>query len=258
MLSVRLLIVAIVFFIFATMIKSCAQRPLIDEPLNAQQTWQKKEEKYVFYVPENGNVMRFEVSGNTVMNTWSSIEFSVFDENEQYLFTVTEELWKESGRDSDGYWEESQRVETFDIPFPKAGEYIAYVSDTSHGNNKSTYYYRIYPLQGDGAKLSWYIWLCGAIAVICFIYLIYLHDQEKLRLRNPYNRKKPTSFTLLIVIFSVPLLISTVFAMTLDDDDIDYLRYSYSSHYLSVDRSLKEQSITSSGFRTGGSGRGGK
>lgn len=70
-----------------------------------------------------GEVYEVTISSRVDENTWSFYEVEVLDEKDNYLFSFGEELWHETGRDSDGSWRE--KYERFDtkMTFPEPGIY---------------------------------------------------------------------------------------------------------------------------------------
>ena len=65
---------------------------------------------------------------------WSYLEAEVQDPEGEYLFGFGDELWAESGRDSDGAWHEEKTDYDVDLTIPQAGTYyLAFSgSDSTH------------------------------------------------------------------------------------------------------------------------------
>ncbi|KZN54665.1 hypothetical protein N474_17835 [Pseudoalteromonas luteoviolacea CPMOR-2] len=222
---------------------------------------------YKFETSKDGAMVRFEVKGYMRDNTWSSFEFEVFGTKETYLFTYHDELWTETGRDSDGAWRESRNHLYFDIRLPEAGEYHA-VLHTSKGPvpraraTENHFNFRVYEINGNKEWLNITMWLLG---ILCFgAFLIsdylgkrepssrYLHEFIQKRSKNEFM---PIAWLLALYVF----VLSALTAMACHDDDllIDYRGKSASNKNLKVDRQLREHSMSSAGYRTR-SGLGGK
>ena len=65
-------------------------------------------------------------------NESSYISGEVLDENEDTLYEFGKDSWHESGRDSDGYWSESDRNMTAKLVFSEPGTYYVKVSTENH------------------------------------------------------------------------------------------------------------------------------
>ena len=66
---------------------------------------------------------------------WNYVRGEVLDQNKNYLFSFGKELWAESGYDSDGPWQESDKSMSSKFTIQKAGTY--YIRLTSE-NSQTT------------------------------------------------------------------------------------------------------------------------
>lgn len=123
---------------------------------------------FLFDVPEDGQMMRFEIRGSVPTNQWQAVEIEVFNANDKYLFTYADEIWAESGREDGEYWEEHQSAPDYGFRFPEKGQYKAYVSSTSSNGVRYQFTFRVVPIEGDKSQLKPVMWMFGIIAVICF------------------------------------------------------------------------------------------
>jgi hypothetical protein len=57
-------------------------------------------------------------------NKWSSIYCSLLDEKKEYLYGFGKDLYRESGRDYDGYWSEQVTKMQSKLTIPKKGIYF--------------------------------------------------------------------------------------------------------------------------------------
>ncbi|MCG7549966.1 hypothetical protein [Pseudoalteromonas sp. Of7M-16] len=218
---------------------------------------------YEFRVSEDGALVRFEVYGNMPDNTWKSVEFEVFDPNEQYLFTLSRELWTETGRDSEGFWRESQGDLDFTIRLAEAGIYnvVLHVSNGPHSygpSRKKDFRFKVTELRGDAAAFLVLLFILVPIALLCGV-IVFKH----IEMHNKYGSRndsydldfKPVGW--LLALYSVLLIFAYFLAQNDSEADIDYHRKAAYKKHLAVDRHMREHSLSSAGYRTR-SGVGGK
>ena len=218
------------------------------------------EKAYRFNVPQAGQMMRLEISGTMPMNDWKSFELEVYDTQGAYLFTYYDELWSATGRDSDGKWTERKTKATLDQRFPKAGEYFLYLSDsakTRRSTAKTNYTIRVVPIRGDGKLLSPIIWVSGVLAFICLLVLMNRMQNDEGDNKYYWRTKpkpKPKSGKVFIAVFAASLCPLIVIAgiASHEDDDVDWNMVAYQKSRVSVDHSLRQQSLSGPAFRTGG------
>lgn len=114
-------------------------------------------------VVEENEVVNIAVSQHVKDRNWSYVEGEVVDSNDNYLFSFSEELWFETGRDSDGYWEEGKRSYDISITFPKPGKY--FLNFTSENNRSSGVGdIRVKAMKEIGSNVA-FLWL-GCISLI--------------------------------------------------------------------------------------------
>lgn len=223
-----------------------------------------KEDPYRFTVAKDGQMVRLEFKGTAPMNKWQSFDMEVFTADENYLFSYQDELWSESGYDSDGAWTERKRHAYFDIRFPKKGEYLVYLTDSTNNRSGSMKYtFRAVPINGNANAFKPLMYFFGVIALICFIIIGNIFEEESNKpMRPSFEPPKKKSNSWIYFFAGALLLWFIVFLIASDDDDdIDintyYIGYSHKSNSIYVDRSLRQQSLSGSNFRSG-SGKGGK
>lgn len=240
-----------------------------DVPMQLSKKFVEEDEAYHFTVSEDGQMMRLEVRGTMPMNSWKAMEMEVYAADGEYLFTYRDELWSETGTDSDGKWTERKEHAYFDIRFPKQGDYFLFLSDSSqrHTNaHRTNYYFRVVPIRGDKSIFTPMLYIFGGIALLCFIILSYRWEEERKQSTRKHppsiadmrEDSKPSSFVIYLVI-SILFLWMWLFwlASSNDDDDINYVNYAHGHYNLYVDRSVRQQSLSGADFRSGSS-RGGK
>lgn len=269
---IKLLIISALTFMVSFILQSILGGITEERPFQSHKQFANIDKAYQFNVPEDGQMMRFEISGKMPMNKWKSFDLEIFKDDGSYLFTYQDELWSESGRDSDGPWTEYKKKAFLEQRFAKKGNYSLYLTDSATSNKTTAtarYSIRAVPIKGDGSMLQAIKWGSGIIALLCFIVLIYRAEHNK-KERGGYlastpfkksivtkNNSTATTFYIVLAIFFIPLTISSILAFKNDDSDIDWLALSYHNKQISIDRELRQQSLSGPAFRTGGS-RGGK
>ena len=179
---VIVILMAILNFISA----SAVDYPTEDIPFSASGFFANSETPYTFKVPRNGNVMRLEIKGTMPMNTWKSVDMEVYDSNDNYLFSVQDELWSESGKDSSGEWTEHSKSGQVTIRFKHKGDYYLYLSDSAE-INKSTanveFIFRVVPVRGLPAIFyKWvtiYVFAAVALYPFMIIYSFVFDNKDK-------------------------------------------------------------------------------
>jgi|UPI00037AC892 hypothetical protein len=111
--------------------------------------------------------------------SWSFIEGQVLNANKQYLFAFGEDLWHETGRDADGYWDESLSDYDMDITFPKPGYYYLRFN-TESNNPPSAVDIRISKQRGSSLPHFWF----GLLSLLFGIFLNEMKNRTMIRLLN--------------------------------------------------------------------------
>ncbi|MBT4921570.1 MAG: hypothetical protein HON23_00980 [Rickettsiales bacterium] len=66
---------------------------------------------------------KVKIQANLGRQSWSFLEIEVLDSEKEYLYSFGKELWRESGRDSEGAWQENNTSYKMNITFAKTGNY---------------------------------------------------------------------------------------------------------------------------------------
>jgi len=111
------------------------------------------------------------------LESWSSIEVDVENENGDYLFGFGDELWHESGWDSDGYWEESKTAYDMDITFLDPGRYFLNITVQGKTDLQTSRNLRVTAKQTRGSSLL-FIW-AGFIAFVIAALMIWMRQAMK-------------------------------------------------------------------------------
>lgn len=107
------------------------------------------------------------------LNKWSYVEIGVLDDNKEHLFSFGDEMWHESGYDSDGQWVESKTDYSMDITFKKAGQYYFDVgSERNDGNGNSIV---ISAVKERGSNVLFLV--LGVLSLIIGGVIFYFKDQ---------------------------------------------------------------------------------
>jgi len=82
-------------------------------------------------VKKDRTVYLVEVFQRVNYGQWSSVTGNVLDQDKNYLFGFGEELWAESGRDSEGTWAESKNSYKMKMTLQKGTYYFEFESERS-------------------------------------------------------------------------------------------------------------------------------
>jgi hypothetical protein len=90
-------------------------------------------------VVEDNSVYSINISQSVTANSWTFITIDVLDQDKQYLFSFGDELWHESGYDSDGNWTESKNNFSLKMTFPTKGRYFLSLEGERSDNNGNAF-----------------------------------------------------------------------------------------------------------------------
>jgi len=102
-------------------------------------------------------------------NSWVFLESEVLDHNKEYLFSFGKELWRETGRDYEGRWQESDNKYEMKVTFPKSGSYYLKFNAEGSGNTNS-FKVKITKQRGSHLPYFWFGILCLGIVGILNLY----------------------------------------------------------------------------------------
>ena len=74
-------------------------------------------------VKKNNSSYKVMIHADLGWQSWSFLEIEVLDYDKEYLYSFGKELWRESGRDLEGAWQENNNSYNMNITFPKVGNY---------------------------------------------------------------------------------------------------------------------------------------
>lgn len=87
-------------------------------------------------IHEKNEIVELKISQHVGDRHWSAIDAEVVDAKGNYLFAFSEELWFETGRDSEGPWKEGKRNYDLSLTFPEPGNYfINFNSENSRNSS---------------------------------------------------------------------------------------------------------------------------
>lgn len=106
-------------------------------------------------VSNGWEVHNISITATLPFQSWSYIECEVLDADQEYLFSFGEELWYESGYDSDGKWIENKNNYDMKTTFPKKGIY--YLNFKSESNEKPLrIFVKSYRKNGSSVPHFWF------------------------------------------------------------------------------------------------------
>ncbi|AZZ96425.1 hypothetical protein [Pseudoalteromonas sp. R3] len=259
---IKTFILSLVIVILCFFGGALLEEPIAETPFALSTDFSNKDKAYQFEVPEDGQMMRFEINGTMKMNSWQAMDMEVYNADGTYIFSYQDELWSESGRDSEGDWTERKTKASLEIHFAKKGHYTLYLTDSnSYGFkfSRDKYYFRVIPIRGDASMLRPLRTIAGIIAFGCFCILAYRHENGyALSGKKPFdNNTKYKREPIYIGAISLSLFAAVFLYAQTKDDDINYALHAYGNKKMTVDRSIRQQSLSGANHR-GGSGRGGK
>lgn len=171
-LSKTLFIYAFICF-FTAIVFSCGQGQEITKrvPIKKNDTAQVsvKEEQIVgpIEVNEDNTVYSVDVKHPIAANSWSSITVELLDENKKFLMSFGEELWSETGYDSEGAWAESKEDFSIKVTIPKKGKYyLRLEGDASPSNLTRAATMTIQKKRGSSVAFWWAGFLSLIFAVV--------------------------------------------------------------------------------------------
>ncbi|TDF37213.1 hypothetical protein EYS14_13725 [Alteromonadaceae bacterium M269] len=118
-------------------------------------------------VEKPGEVFEVKVKGSLPDNHWTFVEVELLDGNEEYLYSFGQELWRESGRDSDGKWSEAKRDFETKITFPVTGfYYLNFIVESKRSVHPKTLKVTLLKRKGSDLPHFWLGMLCFVIGLI--------------------------------------------------------------------------------------------
>lgn len=121
-------------------------------------------------IHEVNEVVELKIAQHVGDRHWSAIEAEVVDAKNNYLFAFSEELWFETGRDSDGPWQEGKRNYDISVTFPEPGNYFINFS-SENSRSSSVGQIRIEANKKLGSSIA-HLWL-GFISLIIGVAILY-------------------------------------------------------------------------------------
>lgn len=93
-------------------------------PANERRIWLASgETSEPITISERNTLLNVTVAQRLATDSWSFPELQLLDADKEYLFSFGDELWYETGRDSDGPWVEHHTTYGLDVRVPEPGIY---------------------------------------------------------------------------------------------------------------------------------------
>lgn len=128
-------------------------------------------------VVDNNTVYLINVRQNVSSNSWSFITVDLLDANKQYLFSFGDEMWHESGYDSDGGWTESTNEFDMKVTFPNKGLfYLSVGGEKSTNNRNASVTVTVNKKVGSSLAFS----VVGILCLILAVGIWFFENKEKL------------------------------------------------------------------------------
>lgn len=120
-------------------------------------------------VEKPGETFEVFVRSRVPANRWAFVETEIVDQYEQYLYSFGQELWHETGRDSDGAWRERRSSFESNITFPEPGiYYLNFWTQKSYKTQKEQMRVVITKRNGSSVLHNW----LGIILIIIGLIMI--------------------------------------------------------------------------------------
>lgn len=107
-------------------------------------------------VDRPGETWQVFVRAGVPENRWNFIEIEVLNEKEEYLYSFAQELWHETGHDSDGFWREKRNNFETNITFPEPGfYYLNFWSQKRYTSRRDKMDVRLTKRNGSSVLHNW-------------------------------------------------------------------------------------------------------
>ena len=127
-------------------------------------------------VAKANTVYLIDVIQSVSSNSWTFLNIDVLDEQKQYLFSFGDELWHESGYDSEGGWSESNNSFNLKMTLPKKGIYYFNLKGEKGGGNTNSHAtVTINQKVGSSLALS----ILGIISLLAAVAVWYFRNKDK-------------------------------------------------------------------------------
>lgn len=263
---VQAFLATLIAFVVSLVIKSWMEAPLINYGEVSGKALIQQEEAYFFNVPEAGSMVEFTLTGKTPDNDWSVFDIEVYGPDGNYLFTYFDELWSETGKDSDGFWRESKQYASLTQRFSQPGTYHAILSHADGRLNVKYLNLGIKVLNGDSRYIKLIFRVCMILTVVLLIAIVLYFDIWIKSVNTPYSSKprsyrkpglatKIKLFLWLLVIYSICITSAGYVGAKKKTADVDWAHIHGSQ--TTRDKSLLGTTSVAADFR-GGAGRAGK
>lgn len=119
-------------------------------------------------IKKPGTVYDVEVSASLPSNHWSFVEVVVTDSYDDYMYSFGQELWHESGKDSEGHWTEKRTEFESSLTFPQTGEfYLNFVTNSKRNREPKRLNVTLVKKNGSAMLHFWLAILVLVVAIIC-------------------------------------------------------------------------------------------
>lgn len=120
-----------------------------------------------YEVTDNSAVYEFKLYQDLELNSWSYLTLELLDQDSSYIYGFGKDLWHEDGRDSDGYWRESNLDYNIKCTIDKKGVYYFNVlSELSRENMGTIIRFKVSELRGSSLAFYWQALFSLVIAII--------------------------------------------------------------------------------------------
>lgn len=126
---------------------------------------------------QNNEIVEITIAQQVSDRHWSTVIAEVMDEDHNYLFSFSEELWYETGRDAEGPWSEGRTNSNISVTFPESGNYFINFSSENSQNSRAGDI-QVEVSKKLGSSLA-FLWIGFISLIIGIVLLFYFSDGFK-------------------------------------------------------------------------------
>ena len=128
------------------------------------------------HIDKKNTIKNINIYKDVSLGRWTSIDVDVLDAQGTKLFSFGDQLWHESGYDSDGAWEESNREIEIPITFRSPGKYYLDIRTDTNETSQLSIYVSEATQRGSSIPFVLLSILSLIAALVC--YYLYQHSKR--------------------------------------------------------------------------------
>jgi hypothetical protein len=137
-------------------------------------------------VQEDGSVLQIEVRQNPGNQSWSFVGGEVLDAGKNYLFGFGDEMWHETGYDSDGRWSETKNSYDIKVRLPQGQYYLNFSGEKQPGSNPGSV--RVTVEEKLGSSIPF--WILALLALLAAVFCYRRSEATPDEMMDAFSRGK--------------------------------------------------------------------